>query len=148
MAVTLPPYPQDTPPGWCAPFIGLPYEEGERGPDRFDCWGLAMLVSREQFGVVIPTYEGVHWGPGNRADRNHTAAVIEDEKANYTEIEAGQERPGDLIVLRIASRPLHVGIIAAPGWMIHACDGSDSALERYDGMFWRNRVEAFYRRLP
>lgn len=148
MGVALPSYDQRPAPAWCADYVGLPYEEGGRGPDKFDCWGVAMLVAREQFGLPVPDYDGVHWGPGHRGNIINTARVIADEAAGYDEVRPGFEEPGDFIVLSIAGRPLHVGVVAVPGWMIHGTDGADSALERYDGMVWRCRVEAFYRRRP
>lgn len=145
MGIQLPTYPMGPPPGWCLPFIGLTYEEGARGPDAYDCWGIMLLVLREQFGITLPRYEGVHWGPGSKADRDRTASVISTERMLWEAVEPGKEQPGDCIVLNIAARPLHVGVVAAPGWMIHGTEGSNSALERYDGMMWRNRVDGFYR---
>lgn len=145
--VRLPAYRQDPAPGWCERFIGLPYREGGRGPDDFDCWGILLLVLQEQFGIAVPSYEGVHWGVGrNPAKRIETARTIAAERAaHWRPVEAGQEQPGDCIVLTIARQPLHVGAVASPGWMLHGAEGSDSALERYDGMCWRNRVDGFYR---
>lgn len=147
MGLALPPYRQEPAPGWCARFVGLPYNEGGRGPDVFDCWGILLLVLREQFGIVVPAYEDVHWGPGgDRAMRRKTASTIASERAaHWSPIPAGQEQPGDCIVLSIAGQPLHVGAVAAPGWMLHGSEGADSALERYDGMCWRNRVDGFFR---
>lgn len=132
-------------PGWCAPFIGLPYDRGARGPELFDCWGLIMLVGHRQFGLPVPAYEGVVWHNGrDKAGRDGTAAVVKRESAALWE-PVEDEQPGDAVVLRMFGEPLHVGIVAAPGWMLHASEGADSALERYDGMAWHARVLGFHR---
>lgn len=144
--VRVPTYPQQPPPGWCARFVGLPYAEGARGPDAWDCWGLFWLVLHEQFGVEVPAYEGICWNRNDRASRVAADRHFRDEvEAHWIEIPAGWEQPGDGIALNIAGRPLHVGIVVEQGWMLHSADDADAALERYDGMLWRNRVGGFYR---
>lgn len=146
MGVRLPSYPVVAPPAWCSRYVGLPYEEGARGPAKWDCWGLLWLVLQEQFGVEVPNYEGVGWSRKDGASRKAADHHFRDEAlANWIEIPAGWEQPGDALALSIARRPLHVGIVATPGWMLHSAEDSDAALERYDGMAWRNRVLGFYR---
>lgn len=134
-------------PRWCARFVGLPYERGARGPGLWDCWGLLMLVLKQQFGHDIPAYEGIVWHSRHDPDgRKATAAVMESETARlWRPVEDLCEQAGDAIVLRILGAPLHVGVVAAPGWMLHASEDADSALERYDGIYWHNRVTGFYR---
>jgi cell wall-associated NlpC family hydrolase len=139
---------QGVAPGWCAPFIGLPYERGARGPDLWDCWGLLGLVLKKQFGLIVPAYEGVSWKGRDRASHDLVTGVVESESAARwapVALDSMSEQPGDAIVLRIMGHPLHVGVVAAPGWMLHASEDAESALERYDGLCWHNRVQAFWR---
>lgn len=146
MAVVLPSYPRTPAPGWCSRWIGLPHEMGGRGPDAWDCWGLLMLVLDKQAGLKIPAYEGVDWDRDSRESRRGTAEYIaEQRRLNWTPVEPGQERPFDCIVLLLAGRPLHVGCVASPGWMLHSSDGAGSAVERYDSLLWRHRVDGFWR---
>jgi cell wall-associated NlpC family hydrolase len=146
MSVTLPLYPQQPAPGWCADFVGIPYDMGGRGPDLFDCWGLCWLVLEKHFGVAAPRYEGVEWARHDRTSRTTCGKTINDfAAAYYIPVEAGEERGGEIILLRMAGQPLHCGIVAAPGWMLHSAEGSESALERYDNALWRNRVEGLHR---
>lgn len=147
MPVVLPSYVPVQPPEWCARYVGkLPYERGARGPDLFDCWGAVMLVLHEQAGLDIPSYEGVVWRVRDRASRAPCAEVIAREsEAIWRPINAGDEQEFDAVVLRVAGRPLHVGVVATPGWVLHSDEAAGCALERYDGMHWRNRVEGFWR---
>ena len=144
---TIPAYSRDPAPEWCARFVGIPYELAARQPDLLDCWGLCWKVLIDQFKVDAPSYEGVVWSTKDKGlKRAATGEQIEAfAAADYIPIAPGWEAPGDIILLRIAGHPLHCGIVAAQGWMLHSAEGSDSALERYDEMFWRNRVSGFYR---
>src|SRR5690625_6139174 len=36
------------------PYIGLPYEFDGRGP-RYDCWGLACLIYRQELMIDVPS---------------------------------------------------------------------------------------------
>jgi cell wall-associated NlpC family hydrolase len=146
MAIPLHSRPRSQAPGWCNRFIGLPYEDGARGPDKFDCWGIAMLILGERFGVAVPAYEGIGWTRHDQAGRAVTADTIRREALDWDEVT--EERAGDIVVLRIMAAPLHVGVVVTPGWMIHGAHDADSALERYDGLFWHNRVDRFVRPRP
>jgi cell wall-associated NlpC family hydrolase len=146
MGVKLPIYRRGPAPAWCAPYVGLPYERGARGPERFDCWGLLMLVLGREAGLPIPPYDGVIWDRTDPVQRRACAATIaEQREAHWTPVEPGAEQAFDCVVLSIAGRPLHVGVIAGPGWMLHASEGAESAVERYDGIIWRDRVDGFWR---
>lgn len=130
-------------PDWCAPFIGLPYEPGGRGPDAYDCWGLALKVWREHFGLQLADYDGIFWGPGRNA-ADVAAVVARETQAFWRPVES--ELPGDGILIRAAGQPLHVAVVVAPGLMLHAHDGADSCAEAYrTSIKWQNRISAFYR---
>lgn len=44
---------------WAAQYIGKPYEEGARGPDTFDCWGLLRAVYTDRYKIELPTLPGI-----------------------------------------------------------------------------------------
>lgn len=41
---------------WWHRYIGLPFQDGGRGPHVFDCWGLVRDVYARELGVVLPSY--------------------------------------------------------------------------------------------
>ena len=43
-------------PDWCRRFLKIPYLDRGRTRDGVDCYGLVMLVNREQFGRLVPDY--------------------------------------------------------------------------------------------
>lgn len=140
-------YSPDPAPGWCAAFIGIPYELRGRTREACDCWGLCWIVLEEQFGIKAPSMNSVAWETASTPDERKAAAreIIATQEEFFDAIPAGYEKAGDILLLSIAGNPLHMGIVVAPGWMLHSAHDADSALERYDGMMWRKRVEGFYR---
>jgi hypothetical protein len=71
--------------------------------------------------------------------------VIHREQLRWRRIEPGQEREGDVICLRVSGKAWHTAVVAWPGYMLHVMEGTETVLERYDGIKWRCRVEGFYR---
>lgn len=46
-------------PHWAGKYIGLPFELGARGPDKFDCWGLVVEVFKQEKGIQLPEFSDV-----------------------------------------------------------------------------------------
>jgi cell wall-associated NlpC family hydrolase len=116
----------------------------ERGRDRAgcDCWGLVRLVLAERFGLEVPSYAE---GYDTVGDRRRIAALIVEHEAAWLRIEPGRAHPGDVVLLRLRGLPVHVGVVAARGWMLHVEPKVGCVLERFDGLEWRNRVLGVYR---
>lgn len=136
------------PPGWARAYIGLPFKEKGRDRDGVDCWGGVRLVLLEQAGIETPAYLAGYEGTG-RADAEDIARLIAGGLPDYLEIprDAGAERPLDVVLMRRRGLPLHVGIVAAPGWMLHAERGADMAAARYHGFDIWQSIIGFYRHL-
>lgn len=132
-------------PEWVAQYVGLPYVPGGRSRAGVDCWGLLTLVWNEQFGVPLPEYEGRRW------DRGPIEGLAEDAgryASQFIEVPPGEERLGDGLLLRLIGHPLHVGLVVAPGKMLHGYIGSDSCVEEYRSWRWAKRIQGFYRYAP
>jgi cell wall-associated NlpC family hydrolase len=146
----------DAPPVWVAQYIGLPWRKlGRAAFDwrhrRFhpesagvDCWGLVRLVLKEEFGIEVPEYAGTGLYD-TAAERAELGQIISGGRGPWREVTRGHEEPGDGILLRMLGHPIHCGLVAAVGWMLHIEEGIDSCLERYDGLKWARRIEGFYR---
>ena len=57
----------------------------------------------------------------------------------------GHEVPGDIVLMRMAGQPTHVGMVVARGVMLHTEDRVDSGLAKFDGFTWKNRIIGIYR---
>ena len=129
-------------PFWVADYIGIPFKTHGRSRAGCDCWGLVRLVLEEQYGKRLPCYGDMY---ENTKAGAQIARVVAEEKRFWTEIPAGKEKCGDVVVLRAMGHPMHVGVVIAGGKMLHVIEGANSIFETYRGRHWQNRVEGFHR---
>lgn len=127
-------------PSWVESYIGLPFREHGRGRDGVDCWGLVRLVLAAQFDIDLPAYVT---GYASTEDAADIARLIRGEMGPW--VETKTSRLGDAVLMRLRAQPCHVGVIVAPGWMLHVEDGVDSCVDRYDGPRWSRRVVGLFR---
>ena len=111
--------------------IGKPFKWKQRGPDSFDCQGLAFYVHKQN-GIIIPL------GPINQFN--------EGQKISKSNL-----KPGDLVFFEIKNHGgTHVGIYIGNGKYVHApspgqniciddLEGSNNWKERYKGArrYWK-----------
>jgi cell wall-associated NlpC family hydrolase len=129
-------------PLWAGRYIGLPFRDHGRDRSGLDCWGLVRLVLSEQFGCMLPSFAQEY--PHSRATEKISDVILR-EIPLWDAVQAGAERAGDVIVLRLCGKPLHVGTVLGDAHMLHIESGINSAIERYDGTRWKDRVFGFYR---
>jgi len=129
-------------PLWAGHYIGLPFLDHGRDRRGLDCWGLVRLVLGEQFNQPLPSL--THEYPHTRAVDTISTLILREAPA-WENIMQGNERCGDVIVLRLRGQPLHVGTVLGDGHMLHIESGINSAIERYSGPRWQDRIFGFYR---
>lgn len=98
--------------------VGLPWRKDAAGPDAFDCWGLAHVCQREVFGRELPL--AAHDPADIMAVLKRIAAG--DASVDWREVK--QPRHGDVVTLRSASHPRHIGVWLAldQGKLLHAVE--------------------------
>lgn len=135
-------------PSWVGPFIGLPYAEKGRSRDGADCWGGVRLVMREVFGYDLPDYSGSYTSTKDHAS---VAGAVEAGLADGWQ-PADRPRAGDLLILKIAGRPWHCGVMVNAHQFLHWPPPDKqgrqllSCIERLDSPHWSRRIEGIYRR--
>jgi cell wall-associated NlpC family hydrolase len=129
-------------PIWAGHYIGLPFFDHGRDRSGLDCWGLVRLALGEQFGVALPSYAH-EYQRSTQGDK--ISALIEREALKWKPVPAGNEVCGDVIVLRVRGKPMHVGLVLGDRLMLHIEAGINSVIERYSGTNWAERVSGFYR---
>ena len=141
------------PPAWAGWYVGIPFVDLGRDRDGCDCWGLVRLVIAEQRGFLLPS---LATGYGSEANVPGVVSEVEAARANgdWRKIEAGQERPFDVVEMSLPARvdgswifaPLHVGVVVAAGWLLHVERATATMLARYDeDQGVRRRVLGFWR---
>lgn len=123
-------------------FVGIPYLDKGRSVVGCDCWGLLYQVYRELRGIELPSY-AERYVTGS--DRKAMARLIAGELDDWQEIPKGGERTFDGVLMREGSFPRHIGIVTAPGMLLHVQSGETSRIERYRSGILANRVVGFYR---
>ena len=92
-------------------YVGLPYAPGGRGPEAFDCWGLARLVYADLLGLALPALDGT--------------------EPLAPEVHGWTEAPGPRL-LDVAHWPGasggHCGVYAGGGFVLHAHAAHGAAL--------------------
>lgn len=130
-----------------ARWIGLPYRDKGRGPDAFDCYGLSRAILAEQ-GCLLPDYADAY----STADDH--ASVSAAVRAGLAERWLPVDRPRafDLIILNIAARPWHCGVMLSFDRFIHVMPPNPhtqvetySCIERVDSPRWQRRIAGYYR---
>jgi len=105
-------------------FIGLPYREGARGPDAFDCYGLIIEVFRQLRGINLPDF--YQDGPGVQQASRAIAAAVRGEAAGGRCEKVEEPQNFDFAIAGSATRPHHVGLVANGG-VLHASKAFGSA---------------------
>lgn len=131
-------------PEWVGAWIGRPFRDKGRGPDAFDCWGLVRAVLRDQFGIALPDYADAYTESHDHAS---VAEAVESGLRDGWQI-VRQPKCGDLIVIRVAGRPWHCGLMVTPERFLHVPDKGTSCIERLDSVIWTRRIEGIYRYVP
>jgi cell wall-associated NlpC family hydrolase len=139
------------PPSWAGAYVGIPYRD--HGCDRAgcDCWGLVRLIYSERARITLPDYAGDYAG---EADTEGVGRCVEAARASGTwrrvhpPVQA-LDVAEMFSVLRSRSGwsypPLHVGVVAAPGWLIHTEIATGVRLVRLDDRSLGKRIAGFWR---
>jgi len=120
--------------------VGVPFLDQGRDFQGWDCWGLVVRAYRECYGVELPGYEHV-----SALSSREAGELFEVNRQLWTEVLGRQERPGDVIILRVGSWPCHMGLIVKAGLMLHVDMGIDTCVESYNAPIWKKQVVGIFR---
>jgi cell wall-associated NlpC family hydrolase len=115
--------------------IGKPYAIHGRGPDAYDCFGLAIEVCR-RFGRKLDDsfYDEVSADTGKRL-------IDETKSALKAERIPGPEQ-GAIVEIFIAGSPRHIGVCLGDGTFIHATQKLGVRTSELSA--WSKRIEGYY----
>ena len=127
---------------WTDKYIEIPFKCNGRDHSGCDCWGLVCLILREERGIILPDYSGVFLSQ-DPVNLRRVARLMSREKERWRRVE--RPKPFDGLLLRTGAYTYHVGLVVDRRRMIHVMAGTNSVVEPFDGIEWRNRVEEFRR---
>ena len=119
--------------------IGKPFENGGRGPDKYDCWGLCCEVYKI-YGLKIPDYQ-IYCYDGERFDE-----LFKNERSLWKKYDNPENAPvPSIVAFRVSSKYInHAGIYIGNGKFLHTRDKTGVVIERLDAPQWRHRLEGIY----
>lgn len=123
-------------------WIGIPYVDQGRDEAGFDCWGLVRAVLRVEAGLDLPSY---HTDYASAVDRVAVQRLVRGESESWLEVSEADARRLDVVVLRVAGRECHLGVVVGHGCMLHTLRGTGVVLEAWGRPRWRRRVRGFLR---
>lgn len=122
----------------------VPFVEGGRDKSGADCWGLIVLLYKHFYDIDLEKYEGIA-----ATDVDQTTASDEINK----QAESGGDfypvddpQFGDVVLLRISGRPVHVAFCIGDSRMVHTGKRHNVVIENFEETKWKSRVLGFYRK--
>ncbi len=102
---------------WWARYVGLPFEDGGRGPESFDCWGLVRQVYAFELGIDLPSY-----GEISARDLGRIARAMGQGQAEDCWRGIGTPAAFDVVLMRAAGGAravVHVGLAVDARRLLH-----------------------------
>ena len=128
---------------WASRYVGLRFVSGGRDRRGLDCWGLVRLAYRDLAGIELPSHDTVAADDLHRVLRHIGDALLIPPWT--TLVPLGDERPLDVVVTTDRRLPAHVGLVVAPGMVLHAQEATLSTIMRLDSPALCRRVLGIYR---
>lgn len=140
-------------PSWVNDYIGIPFDHGGRLKEQaLDCWGLVRAVYGDLYDIKLPAFEGVYYSddPSTMGMEEVEKYITHERKARlergaFHEVSLMEAKEGDIIVILVYGRPLHIGIVLEGGLMLSTRQGVDASVESYKSPMWKPRIDAIYR---
>jgi len=123
-------------------YIGIPFLKNGNDREGCDCWKLIVMVYREQLGIDLPDYAEI-FVDDSLASLRRVARTMKEERLKWRQVQT--PIPYDVILLRVDGLVCHAGLVIDRRRMLHIMDGTDSTVEEFTGLQWKQRVEGFYR---
>lgn len=118
--------------------IGIPFADGGRGPDSYDCFGLLEELYRRR-GIFLPTEPNPL-----SLEQKGVAIAASIERGEWVRIK--EPEPYCAVAFRmIPPYVTHIGmVLECRQKFIHTREGTNVAIERLNNIVWRHRIAGFY----
>lgn len=120
--------------------IGKQYKACGRGPDVYDCWGLAIAASKIINGIEIPDYK---LDPAN-TEQNAFLADVATNDGSWEQITAAEPKPGLIVAFQFVAPGLitHVGVTIGSGRFIQCSNKKGVTIEMLKK--YQKLIEGYY----
>jgi cell wall-associated NlpC family hydrolase len=119
--------------------VGVPFIDGGRGPEGYDCWGLVCEVFKRE-GITLKDYNlCCH-------DSEGFYSFFKEELPQWTRHEHPNIPSPSVVAIRF-NHPVfvnHVGAYIGDGKFLHTREKIGVCIEKIDAPYWKHRIEGFY----
>lgn len=129
---------------WYARYVGLPFQDGGRGPDAFDCWGLLRDVYARELGVMLPSYGEISAHDLVRIAREMEAGKDDGWRDTHA------PGPFDVCLMRAPrgrAAVVHVGVMIDGLCLLHTEAATGAVVVPFTHATIRGRVLGYRRRV-
>ena len=127
---------------WAGGYVGIPFVSGGRGRDGADCYGLIRIVLLEQFDRVLPLLSNDYSDADNVAE---TEQIMRAKRPLLAGRQIENPETGDVCVIKFYGLPVHLGMYAGGGLLLHTLRTTGSVLQRLNDPLLKGRIEGWYR---
>ena len=121
-------------------YLHIPFKDRGRTYDGVDCFGLVQLFYQKEFSIQLPSYIEAY---ENEKDRQAICNEINKERKLSGWCETHNPKYGNLIILNILGRPLHLGIMLDNKQFMHCMKNKGVLVENTDDISWANRINGY-----
>lgn len=126
---------------WAVNYLGIPHAPLGRVGNLLDCWGLLARVYRDELGIALPLYHGVHPCQTERAE---VAALLQAGASHAPWRAVDHIRAFDALLFRQGRHATHVAVALDARRMLHSAAGGAVIVDRCAAP-WGTRFIAAYR---
>ena len=121
-------------------YLSIPFKDRGRDENGVDCFGLVQMIYRDEFEIQLPSYIEMN---ENEKDKKAICHAINSEKKLSGWLETTNPKFGNLIILNLLGRPLHLGVMLDNSSFIHCMKGKGTIIENTTDISWRNRINGY-----
>ena len=121
---------------WASKYVGIPFEDK-------DCWQLCRYVYRQELGQSLPTFD--YSDPTDFKSLNVIFNEELDGRTRFKQVEDHMEEDYDLVLMRLAVLPTHVGILVGERHILHTLPDIGSCIDRKDSVRLSANIRGYYR---
>lgn len=121
-------------------YLNIPFKDKGRDETGVDCWGLVYLYYINEYNVKLDDHCDAY---ENTQDLSIADRVDKETETTWQQIITPQS--GDVVLVRMRNRPMHVGIYCGDGLMMHIEENNTPTIEKLGSIKWSKRVLGYYR---
>lgn len=131
---------------WTHKYIGIPFQSKGSDFNGCMCWGLIQLIYKTELNIELPDFSN-DYESETMAHQNTIAALVERERKKWIDVPAAEVEPFDVVILRVAGMPWHIGLMIDKNQFIHVMKNTETTIEQLDATIWNKRVCGFQRHI-